>query len=236
MLQFIPVSTIVWLATVITVATGSYCATSNNPHFAHIWLTVIKTISTIVSVVACLRFYKKKKTQLAPHKVMLKFVAFKGIVGLNFLQTVRPPYSPLPPPPSLLCVLILFLQFIIGILVGNGTIAPSKYLSYDDIKTGLPSLLLACEMPIFAVLLFVAFPVSVYKNAGQGPAAGPLTALFQAFNITDLLSSFIRGPMRLLKEQQWGMQRQSSFPLQADPANAPLYQQTEYGVERSMGA
>lgn len=87
-------------------------------------------------------------------------------------------------------------------------------------------------MPIFATLLFFAFPVSPYKG-GQGPAAGPVTALIQAFNITDLLSCFVRGPMRLVREQQWGIQRANSMPLEA---NAGTYQSTEYGIERRDGA
>lgn len=86
-------------------------------------------------------------------------------------------------------------------------------MTYHDIVVSLPSLLLACEMPFFAILLFIAFPVSTYKNAGTTPAAGLVTAMVQAFNITDLLSSFVRGPMRLLREQEWGMQRAMSMPL-----------------------
>ncbi|KAF2683144.1 hypothetical protein K458DRAFT_341090 [Lentithecium fluviatile CBS 122367] len=197
-LQFIPVSIIVWAATCITVATGIYCGASNSPHFAHIWISVIKMVSTIAAVLAVLKFYKRMKAHLAPHNVFLKFFAFKGIIGLNVLQT-----------------------FIINILVGNGTIAPSKYLTYHDIKTGLPSLILACEMPIFAALLFVAFPVSVYKGEQRGPAAGPLVALVQTFDMRDLGSAFVRGPMRLLREQQWGMERQSSFPLAAEEGLPP---------------
>ncbi|KAJ4350013.1 uncharacterized protein N0V89_008634 [Didymosphaeria variabile] len=192
-LQYLPVSIIVWMATAISLAVGTYCGASNKPKFAHIWLSVIKMASTTFAVLACLRFYKMQKTQLTPHKVMLKFLAFKGIIGLNALQV-----------------------FIIGILVGNGTIKPNEHMTYHDIKTALPSLLLACEMPLFATLLFFAFPVSVYKAEGCGPAAGPITAMAQAFNITDLMSCFVRGPMRLLREQQWGMQRAQSFPLHAE--------------------
>lgn len=149
--------------------------------------------STVFAVLSCFRFYKAKKDQLAPHKVMLKFLAFKGIIGLNALQV-----------------------FVIGILVGNGAIKPNEHMTYHDIKDALPSLMLACEMPLFALLLLRAFPVGVYKAEGCSPAAGPITAMTQAFNITDLLSCFIRGPMRLLREQQWGMQRAQSFPLRAE--------------------
>lgn len=189
-LQYFPVSIIIWIATVISLVVGTYCGASNKPRFAHIWLQVIKIASTTFAVLACFRFYKMKKDQLAPHKVMLKFLAFKGIIGLNALQV-----------------------FIIGILVGNGTIKPTEYMTYHNIKTALPSLILACEMPLFALLLVFAFPVGVYKAEGCSPSAGPLSAMAQAFNITDLMSCFVRGPMRLIREQQRGMQRAQSFPL-----------------------
>ena len=119
-------------------------------------------------------------------------------------------------------------QFIINILVGNKTLKPSKYLTYHDIKTGLPSLMLACELPLFAILLAFAFPVSVYTGGARRPAAGPVSAIVQALDVRDLASAFVRGPMRLLREQQWGMERQSSFPFGADEG--------AYGVYRRKGA
>ncbi|KAF2439611.1 hypothetical protein P171DRAFT_436244 [Karstenula rhodostoma CBS 690.94] len=192
-LQFFPVSVIVWIATAISVAVGIYCGASNRPKFAHIWLQVIKIASTTFAILACFRFYHMKKDQLAPHKVMLKFFAFKGIIGLNAIQV-----------------------FVIGILVGNDTIKPTEHMTYHDVKTALPSLMLACEMPLFALVLIFAFPVGVYKAEGCSPAAGPLSAMVQAFNITDLMSCFVRGPMRLVRDQQWGMQRSQSFPLPAE--------------------
>lgn len=73
-------------------------------------------------------------------------------------------------------------------------------MTYHDINTGLPSLILACEMPIFSILLILAFPATPYKR--NSPAAGPLSAIVDALNITDLLSAFVRGPMRLVREQQ----------------------------------
>lgn len=88
-LQFIPTSLIIWLAAVISLAAGTYCATSNNIHFAHIWISVLKVIVTTVAIIAVFRFYGRMKAKLAEHKVFLKFFAFKGIIGLNVLQTVR---------------------------------------------------------------------------------------------------------------------------------------------------
>jgi hypothetical protein len=73
-------------------------------------------------------------------------------------------------------------------------------MSYHDVNTGLASLILACEMPIFAVLMFLAFSPAPYSM--NGPAAGPVSAIVDAFNITDLMSAFVRGPMRLVRDQQ----------------------------------
>jgi hypothetical protein len=40
-IQWIPVSIVLWIATVISLAVGTYCGTSNKPHFAHIWVFVL---------------------------------------------------------------------------------------------------------------------------------------------------------------------------------------------------
>ncbi|PVI02447.1 hypothetical protein DM02DRAFT_559880 [Periconia macrospinosa] len=206
-LQFIPTSLIIWAATCITLATDTYCAASNKPHFAHIWITVFKTLVTTWAVIADLKMYGMQKAVLKPQKMLLKFAAFKGIIGLNALQT-----------------------FIINILVGAKTLHPTSHLSYDDIRVALPSLILGLEMPLFAILICLAFPASPYykshatgddsddeNNTQVTPAAGPFVAIFEALNITDLLSCFVRGPMRLVKEQQWGIRRQQSWSL-ASPA------------------
>lgn len=98
-------------------------------------------------------------------------------------------------------------------------------MTYHDVNTSLASLILACEMPIFACLLIVAFPPTPYKNL-SGPAAGPLSAIVDAFNITDLLSAFVRGPMRLVREQQHQIFRQDNLaegmPLNEGPGKQPM--------------
>lgn len=84
-------------------------------------------------------------------------------------------------------------------------------MTFHDINTGLASLILACEMPIFAILMLVAFSSQPYKYQGGGPAAGPVTAIVDACNISDLLSAFFRGPMRLVRDQQRQILRQNSM-------------------------
>ena len=105
-------------------------------------------------------------------------------------------------------------------------------MTFGDIQTGLPSLILACEMPIFAILLFISFPASPYK--GAKPQHGIFTALFQAINLRDLLSAFVRGPMRMVREQQQGLMRQGSFALMATPES--LDERVDYGFTGGQGA
>jgi hypothetical protein len=106
-------------------------------------------------------------------------------------------------------------QFTISILSGHNILKPSKYMTYHDVQVGLPSLILACEMPIFAIMMFVAFSPALYTR--NGPAAGPLSAIVDALNVTDLLSAFVRGPMRLVRDQQKQIMRQDSMRVQFDP-------------------
>ena len=75
--------------TVVALAENFYCEASNKPRYAHIWVTVLKVIVTVVAIVASIRFDKEMKKQLAPHKAMLKLFSFKGIIGLHAMQTVR---------------------------------------------------------------------------------------------------------------------------------------------------
>jgi hypothetical protein len=110
--------------------------------------------------------------------------------------------------------------------VSRNVIKPTKYMTFEDIQIGLPSLILACEMPIFAILLFISFPASPYKSAKA--QNGMFTAVFQAINLRDLLSAFVRGPMRMVREQQQGLMRQGSFALMATPDS--LDERVEYGL------
>jgi hypothetical protein len=89
-------------------------------------------------------------------------------------------------------------------------------MTFHDINSGLASLILACEMPIFAVLLLLAFSPLPYKQQGS-PAAGPVNAVVDAFNISDLLSAFYRGPMRLVRDQQRQIMRQDSMRIAMVP-------------------
>jgi hypothetical protein len=107
-------------------------------------------------------------------------------------------------------------------------------MTYHDTQYGLASLILACEMPIFAVLLFVAFSPMPYTN--NGPTAGPLSAIVDALNITDLLSCFVRGPMRLVRDQQRQIIRQDSMRIELEPRGMSPGGETGYKVGRGSHA
>ena len=87
-LQFIPVSAILWIATAISLAAGTYCKQSNSIHFAHIWITILNLGTMLLAILHSLLFYKKHKELLKKHGIILKLVTFKGILALNFLQGV----------------------------------------------------------------------------------------------------------------------------------------------------
>jgi hypothetical protein len=70
-------------------------------------------------------------------------------------------------------------------------------------------------MPLFAILMFVAFSAEPYKS--NGPTAGPLSAIVDAFNLGDLVGAYVRGPMRLVREQQRQILRQDSVRIEMGP-------------------
>ncbi|CAA9962633.1 Solute-trans-a domain containing protein [Pyrenophora teres f. maculata] len=189
-LQFIPVSIMLWIATGATLITDKYCKQSNSIHFAHIWLMVLDACTTTIAILQSVSFYNRNKELLQKHQILLKLFTFKSVLGLNFFQ-----------------------PFVISMLAGHGKLRPNKYMTFHDINTGLASLILACEMPTFAILMIVAFSPQPYKYQG-GPAASPLNAIFDACNISDLLSAFFRGPMRLVREQQRQILRQNSMRIE----------------------
>ena len=91
--QFPVVMVFVSLLTEITEATGSYCATSSKPYFAHIWVSIITALTTGAAVMSVLKFYKNLKTRVGQRKPMAKLIAFKAIVGLTWLQNVCTHFS-----------------------------------------------------------------------------------------------------------------------------------------------
>ena len=77
---------------------------------AHPQLNIIHNISIAFAVLACIRFYGALKKDIKHHRPLAKFLAFKLIVGITFLEQVNMPtpplldLEPLFPGPSLPCI------------------------------------------------------------------------------------------------------------------------------------
>jgi hypothetical protein len=83
---------------------------------------------------------------------------------------------------------------------GGAIIKPSDKIAYPDIQVGIPSMLLAIEMAVFAVIHIFAFswkPYDITKNPDpatyyQGGKLG-WKALWDAFNLWDIVKAAARG-------------------------------------------
>jgi hypothetical protein len=100
-------------------------------------------------------------------------------------------------------------------------------MTYHDINDGLASLILACEMPIFALFMILAFPSKPYKHSNKAAPLGPVKAILQALDIRDLLGAIVRGPMRLVREQEREMRREGSVMMK-EQGGAEGFEDTEY--------
>lgn len=82
-LQWVPVSIITWIATIIALAASTYCATSNKPHFAHIWVrfSSCSKLCTLLQTVA--------NTPPLDYDYSHGFHSFRHHLHTSFLQTIK---------------------------------------------------------------------------------------------------------------------------------------------------
>ena len=89
---------------------------------------------------------------------------------------------------------------------GSGPLQPSKKIGYQDIKVGIPSVLLCIEMSIFSVMHLFAFPWKEYKispdplamhgagySGGEPKYKGAMKAMVDVFNPWDMIKASARG-------------------------------------------
>ncbi|KAI7205792.1 DUF300-domain-containing protein [Hortaea werneckii] len=179
------------LFTIVSVVTEEfdvYCEASLSPLFAHVWTLVFECASVTIAMFCLIQFYIQLREDLAEHRPFMKVLCIKLVIFFSFWQTI----------------LISFLSS------SNGPLRPSKKISYQDIKVGIPSVMLCIEMAIFAVLHLFAFPWKEYSLKRQNdlktnspfeldpPAkyyGGPLgiKALVDTFNPWDIVKASARG-------------------------------------------
>ncbi|EME45821.1 hypothetical protein DOTSEDRAFT_71499 [Dothistroma septosporum NZE10] len=178
------------IVSVISEALGRYCEASLSPAFAHIWVLAFECISVTVAMFMVIQFYIQLKDDLSEHKPFLKVLSIKLVIFFSFWQTI-----------------------IISLLSSaNGPLQPTKHLAYQDIKIGIPSVLLCIEMACFSVLHVFAYPWKPYsikhmKNPIMAPDMGSIhgdgpqykggfmgtKAIVDAFNPWDIIKSIARG-------------------------------------------
>ncbi|KAL2010382.1 hypothetical protein VTN00DRAFT_6189 [Thermoascus crustaceus] len=177
------------LMTIVSVATQTvdlYCEESLNPAFSHIWVLVIESICVSIAMYCLVQFYVQLKDDISQYQPFLKIVSIKLVIFLSFWQTT-----------------------LISFLTSSGAIKPTKRIYAQDLKIGIPNLLICIEMAIFAVMHIWAFPWRPYTLkqlaasidsaefyggtlAYHGGFLG-IMALIDAFNPWDLIKAIGRG-------------------------------------------
>lgn len=142
-------------------------------------------MSTIIAITAILRFYKRFKLVLQPRGAFKQLLCFKVIVILNFLQTL-----------------------IFSFLHSSGDLHANKYLSFNDLTSGLPSLILCCEMALISPFFLMVYSIKPYtlghmssaeipssRHGMQYYQGGPLGvyAILQAINVLDMVMELLKG-------------------------------------------
>ncbi|KAK2685028.1 hypothetical protein QWA68_016286 [Fusarium oxysporum] len=139
------VALIVSIATDVTAAVGIYCRWSFMPHFAKFWLRLIQIISLVTAVLSILQFYHLLKTDLTQRRPLLKLIAFKIIVFLNFVQGI-----------------------LFWVLTDIGVLKETDTLTFADLHIGIPNLLICIEMAPLSLFFLWVYSWRVYvKNSHE---------------------------------------------------------------------
>ncbi|KAF7555804.1 hypothetical protein G7Z17_g1894 [Cylindrodendrum hubeiense] len=206
---------------VSTEAVDKYCESSNNPAFAHIWVQAINMVAVTIAMACIVQVYVQLKEPLAEQKLFTKILAIKLVVFLVLWQTVL-------------------------LSIGTSTVdalKPSSKLSRGDIKVGISSLLVCCEMSLFAIFHLWAFSFRPYvpgarstfyplpdpasggpqlENKHQPASGGPMgiLALIDAMNPWDLVKAVGRGVRWLfvgVKHRKQDVSYATAMPLDSRP-------------------
>ncbi|KAF9097925.1 hypothetical protein BGX23_007631 [Mortierella sp. AD031] len=138
-LQYVPLNIIGSLLTVILETQGTYCESSWNPKFGHVWILFINFTSVTLATYFLIMFYFTIRVDLKAYDPFYKFLAIKLVIFFSFWQAL---------------VVEGFVYF--------GYIKASKYWSTGDISVGINALLIDFEMVIFAIIHLKAFSYKPY--------------------------------------------------------------------------
>ncbi|KAL0936124.1 DUF300 domain-containing protein [Colletotrichum truncatum] len=156
--QYPVVALFVAILTTITQAAGVYCQFASKAHFAKLWLSIISNASLTVALMTVVRLYMTLKSELAHHQPLAKFLSFKLVVTLTFLETI-----------------------IFWILRDNGVLNPTSVMTWADLNIGIPSMLICIEMLPLSIFFHYAYSYRPYVIGG-GNARRPLAGDVEAYD------------------------------------------------------
>ncbi|KAK6812858.1 Organic solute transporter Ostalpha [Aspergillus parasiticus SU-1] len=138
--QYCLLRVLMTIVAVITQHFDVYCEESLNPAFSHIWVMAVECIAVTIAMYCLIQFYIQIKDDISQYNPFMKILSIKLVIFLSFWQSI--------------CISFLF---------SAGAIKATKKIAEQDLKVGLPNLLISIEMAIFAVLHLWAFSWKPYS-------------------------------------------------------------------------
>ncbi|KAJ5562807.1 hypothetical protein N7535_002746 [Penicillium sp. DV-2018c] len=181
--QYCVMRVLMTIVAVVTQSLGVYCEASLSPAFSHIWIIVIESVSVTIAMYCLIQFYHQTSQDIKQHQPFLKIMSIKLVIFLSFWQST-----------------------LISLLVSEGALKQTDTIALNDLKVGIPELLINIEMAIFSILHLWAFSWKSYrlgnqnevtdfygngKSVYQGGRYG-VRALIDAMNPLDLLKAIGR--------------------------------------------
>ncbi|KAK2060047.1 hypothetical protein LY76DRAFT_645023 [Colletotrichum caudatum] len=203
--QYPVVSLLVAVVTAITQGAGVYCEFASDTHYAKLWLSIIGASSLTMALATVIRFFMQLKSQLGEHRPIAKFMAFKLVVTLTFLENI-----------------------IFWILRDTGSLKPTATLTEADVRIGIPSMLICLEMLPIAIFFHHAYSYRPYvigsdrvnrPLAGDHEAYAPQTysggpggvrALVEMWNPMEIVEAVVFG-LRMKAEEQMQKRTQKGW-------------------------
>ncbi|KAF9189156.1 hypothetical protein BGZ51_009822 [Haplosporangium sp. Z 767] len=138
-LQYVPLQIIGTILTIVLEINGSYCESSWNPKFGHVWILGINLTAVTIATYFLIMFYLTIREDLKEYSPFYKFMAVKLVVFFSFWQMV-----------------------LVEGLVYFGLITATTYWTTDDIAVGINAMLIDFEMVFFALMHVKAFSHKPY--------------------------------------------------------------------------
>ena len=172
---------------------GLTCPLAQSRYWGQFTITAIQGTSTGVAVTGVIMFERRMKKELKQHHATFKLLSFKGVVGIEGLQS-----------------------FLFPLLAYKGVFFPKPpyHVSWFDFDKGLPEFLLVWEMTLVAILFLRSFSFSPYLlevRQGAPVTASAGAAFLEVFDMRDIWRGFwymftswyICSPHGLHHEKTW---------------------------------